>query len=204
MARGVALALDGREEISRGIVAGESGRAIAARLGRHYSVVNREIWRNGGRLAYRAMDAERNAADSARRPRARKVERDPHLRAAVDKGLALKWSPRQISTRLRVDFPDDEAMRVSHEAIYQALFVQAKGQLKARLIGRLRTGKVRRVSRAERRSVVTSKQAIPGMVVITERPQEAADQAVPGHWEGDLLMGKGNLSGIATLVERSS
>ena len=104
MARGVALALDGREEISRGIVAGESGRAIAARLGRHYSVVNREIWRNGGRLAYRAMDAERNAADSARRPRARKVERDPHLRAAVDKGLALKWSPRQISTRLRALF----------------------------------------------------------------------------------------------------
>lgn len=132
------------------------------------------------------------------------MERDPVLRAEVNKGLALKWSPQQISTRLRKDFPGDEAMRVSHEAIYQALFVQAKGQLKAQLVGRLRTGKVRRVSRTERRAVTANKQAIPGMVMITERPPEVADRAVPGHWEGDLIMGKGNSSAIATLVERTS
>lgn len=198
------LTLREREEISRGIAVNQSGRGIADGLGRHYSVVNRDIRRNGGREAYRAMDAERRAADSARRPKPRKVEGDPRLLAEVNKGLALKWSPWQISTRMTVDFPDDEAMRVSHEAIYQALFVQAKGQLKVRLAGRLRSGKVRRVSRGERRAVVVNRQAIPGMVMITERPAEAADRAVPGHWEGDLIMGKRNSSAIATLVERNS
>jgi IS30 family transposase len=138
------------------------------------------------------------------RPKDRKVERDPLLLAEVNRGLALKWSPQQISARLQEDFPDDEAMRVSHESLYQALFVQAKGQLKARLAGRLRTGRVRRVSRAERRAITENKQAIPGMVMITERPPEVADRAVPGHWEGDLLTGKGNSSAIATLVERTS
>jgi transposase, IS30 family len=196
--------MEEREEISRGIVAEESGREIARRLGRHYSVINREIGRNGGRTAYRATDAAQNAIVSARRPKDRKVETDLLLLAEVNKGLSVKWSPQQISTRLRVDFPDDEAMRVSHEALYQALFVQAKGQLKARLVGRLRTGKVRRVSRAERRAITANKQAIPNMVMITERPPEVADRAVPGHWEGDLIMGERNSSAIATLVERAS
>lgn len=185
MARGTALCIEEREEISRGIVAEESGREIARRLGRHYSVINREIARNGGRTAYRATDAAQNAIVSARRPKDRKVETDLLLLAEVNKGLSLTWSPQQISTRLRVDFPDDEAMRVSQEARYQALFVQAKGQLKARLVGRLRTGKVRRVSRAERRAITANKQAIPNMVMITERPPGVADRAVPGHWEGD-------------------
>ena len=204
MARGKLLCLEEREEISRGIAAGDSGRQIAWRLGRHYSVVNREISRNGGRPAYRASDAQQQAKASAQRPKERKLERDPVLLDEVNKGLQHKWSPRQIASRLRDEFPDDEAMRVSHEAIYQALFVQAKGQLKARLIGRLRTGKVRRVSRAERRAVTVKSQAIPNMVMITERPAEVEDRAVPGPWEGDLIMGKGNSSAIATLVERMS
>jgi transposase, IS30 family len=204
VARGTVLCLEEREEISRGIVAEESGHEIARRLGRHYSVVNREIARNGGRSTYRASEAQQSSIASARRPKERKVENDPLLLAEVNKGLTLKWSPQQISTRLRMDFPDNEAMRVSHEALYQALFVQAKGQLKARLIGRLRRGKIRRVSRAERRAITENKQAIPGMVMITERPPEVADRAVPGHWEGDLIMGKGNRSAIATLVERTS
>ena len=202
--RGVVLCAEEREEISRGIVAEESGRAIAQRLGRHFSVINREIARHGGRSAYRACDAQRDADVSAGRPKDRKVESDPLLLVEVNKGLALKWSPQQISTRLSIDFPDNEVMRVSPEAIYQALYVQAKGRLKAQLVGRLRTGKVRRVSRAERRAVTDNKQAIPGMVMITDRPPEVADRAVPGHWEGDLIMGKGNSSAIATLVERTS
>ena len=177
---------------------------ISRRLGRHYSVVNREIGRNGGRHAYRAGDAQHKAIVSARRPKTRRLERDALLRAEVNRGLARKWSPQQISNKLRVDFPDQEAVRVSHEAIYQALCVQAKGQLKARLVGHLRTGKVRRVSQAERRAGTENKQAIPGMVMITKRPPEVADRAVPGHWEGDLIMGKGNASAIATLVERTS
>lgn len=204
LTRGTLLCDDEREEISRGIVAGESGREIGRRIGRHFSVINREIARNSGRSAYRACDARQKATASAARPKARKLETDPLLLTEVNKGLQLKWSPQQISTRLRMDFPDDEVMRVSHEAIYQALYVQAKGQLKARLVGRLRTGKTRRVSRAERRAITENSQAIPGMVMITERPPEVADRAVPGHWEGDLIMGKGNASAIATLVERTS
>ena len=125
------------------------------------------------------------------------MERGSLLLAEVNRGLALKWSPQQISARLKEDFPDDEAMRVSCEALYQALFVQAKGQLKVRLVGRLRTGKVRRVSRAERRAVAETKQAIPGMVMITERPPEVADRAVPGHWEGDRATRcRTNVSGL--------
>lgn len=204
MARGKPLCLEEREEISRGVAVGDSGRQIAWRLGRHYSVVNREISRNGGRPAYRAFDAQRNAKASARRPKERTLEHDPLLRAEVNKGLRLKWSPQQIAVRLRADFPDDEAVRVSHEAIYQALFVQAKGRLKTQLAGRLRTGRVRRVSRAECRAITGRSPAIPDMVMITERPAEVADRAVPGHWEGDLIMGKGNASAIATLVERTS
>ena len=204
MARGRPLCLEECEEISRGIAAGGSGRRIARRLGRHYSVVNREVGRNGGRAAYRAGDAQESVQASVRRPKERKLERDPLLHAKVNEGLRQKWSPGQIAVRLRADFPADEAVRVSHEAIYQALFVQAKGQLKAQLAGWLRTGRVRRVSRAERRAVIARSPAIPGMVMIIECPAEVADRAVPGHWEGDLLMGKGNASAIVTLVETTS
>ena len=126
MARGAPLREDEREEISRGIAAGGSGRQIAWRLGRHYSVVNREISRNGGRPAYRASGAQRHAKASARRPKERKLEHDPVLLAEVNKGLRCKWSPRQIANRLRADFPDNEVMRVSHETLYQALFCRRR------------------------------------------------------------------------------
>ena len=194
------LCIEEREEISRGIIADESGREIARRLRRHYSVVNREIVRNGGRSAYRASEAQRNAAVFTRRPKDRTIESDPLLLAEVNKGLALKWSPQQISVRLKKDFPSNEAMRVSPETVYQALFVQAKAQL----VGRLRTGKTRRVSRDERHTITENKQVIPSMVMITEHPPEVTDRTVPGHWEGDIIMGKGHSSAIATLVERTS
>jgi IS30 family transposase len=185
---GTVLCIEEREEVSRGIVADEPGREIARRLGRHYSVVNREIARNGGRPVSRASEAHRNAAVSAKRPK-RKAESDPLLLADVTKGLVLKWSPQQISVRMKRDFPDNEAMRVSPETVYQALFVPAKGQLTAQLVGRRRTGKTRRVNRAEHRAVTENKQAIPNMVMITER---------------DLIMGKANSSAIATLVEEQA
>jgi transposase, IS30 family len=203
LTRGTVLCIEEREEISRGIVAEEPGREIARRLGRRYSVVNREIARNGGRPVSRASEAHRNAAVSAKRPKERKTESDPLLLADVTKGLVLKWSPQQISVRMKRDFPDNEAMRVSPETVYQALYVQAKGQLTAQLVGRLRTGKTRRVNRAEHRAVTENKQAIPNMVMITERPPEVTFP-VPGHGEGDLIMGKANSSAIATLVERTS
>ncbi len=204
MARGVLLSAVDREVISRGIVAGRSCRRIAEALGRHQSVVSREVARNGGRESYRAVAAQARAGGCARRPKARKVERDPRLLAEVNAGFARRWSPQQIAVRLVADFPDDERMRVSHEALYQALFVQAKGTLKVQLTGALRTGKTTRVSREQRRAITAKRQAIPDMTMITERPAEAADRAVPGHWEGDLIMGAGNASAIITLVERSS
>jgi IS30 family transposase len=187
MTRGVLLDVGEREEISRGVATGDSGRVIALRLGRHYSVVNREIARNGGRLAYRAAEAGRNATVAACRPKARKIERDALLLAEVNRGFRQGWSPQQIAARLRADFPDNEAMRVSHEALYRSLFVQAKGGLKAELVGRLRSGRTRRVGREERRAIIVRKQAIPDMAMITERPAEVEDRAVPGHWEGDMV-----------------
>lgn len=204
LARGRPLRVEEREEISRGISTGESGRMIAARLGRHFSVVNREIARNHGRRAYRAAEADRRALASRRRRKERRLEQDPALLSEVNRRLALGWSPRQIAIRLPKDFPGNEAMRVSHETVYQALFVQAKGTLKTELTGSLRSGRTRRVCRAERRAITAKSQAIPNMIMITERPPEAADRAVPGHWEGDLIMGKSNKSAIATLVERAS
>lgn len=167
-------------------------------------MVHRETARNGGRCAYRASDAGRRAVVCLRRPTPRRVEADPRLLGEVNKGLTLQWSPQQISPKLQMDFPDDEAMRVSHEAVDQALFVQPKGQLTARLAGRLRTGRVRRVRRAERRAVTASQQATPSIVMITERLADVADRAVPGHWGGDLTMGEANASVIVMLVEPTS
>jgi IS30 family transposase len=199
------LSLGDREEISRGVSAGLSGRAIAGRIGRHYSVVNREIARHGGRRAYRAAAAETAAALRRCRPKLRKLEADPALLAGVNSGLAQGWSPRQISRRLVLDHPDRPELRVSHEALYQALYCQARGTLRVKLTGCLRRGGTRRVSQAERRALATAKsQVIPNMVLITERPAEAADRAVPGHREGDLIMGAANRSAIITLVERTT
>jgi IS30 family transposase len=199
------LSLADREEISRGVSAGRSGRDIAEAIGRHYSVVNREIARHGGRRGYRAVAADRQAAVSRCRPKLRKVEADPVLAGEVNAGLAQQWSPRQISRRLVVDHPDRPELRVSHEALYQALYCQARGQLRVELTGCLRRGGTRRVSRVERRAVATAKsQVIANMVLITDRPAEAQDRAVPGHWEGDLIMGAANRSAIITLVERTT
>jgi transposase, IS30 family len=193
------LTLVEREEISRGIAENVSARTIGARLGRDPSVVSREIARNGGRSGYRAHRAAERAEQMVRRPKARKLEANQQLHGAVAAGLAADWSPGQIAGRLRVDHPDDEAMRVSHETIYQALYLQARGELATELKLALRTGRAERVPRGSTRP----KQArIAGMVNISERPPEVADRAVPGHWEGDLIIGKRGKSQVATLAER--
>ena len=193
-----------REEISRGIAQQLSGREIARGLGRDATVVNREIRRHGGRQGYRAVVAEQSAAVGRARPKARRVESNPALLVQVNSGLAKFWSPRQISATLVAEYPDDEGMRLSHEAIYQALYCQTRGGLKVELTGQLRRGGTRRVSRVERRAITAGREPIKDMVMITERPAEAEDRAVPGHWEGDLLMGAGNRSAIITLVERAT
>jgi IS30 family transposase len=195
-----ALTAAEREEISRGVAAGRSARQIAGRLGRSPSTVTRELARNGGRRGYRAAAADEQAWQRARRPQRCKLAREPHLAALVAEKLAKQWSPRQIAGWLKREFPDDETMRVSHETIYLTLFVQARGALKRELLAHLRRSRSIRRPRSHRRA---NPGPIPGAVSIRERPAEAEDRAVPGHWEGDLLAG-GNNTHIATLVERHS
>jgi len=195
------LSLAEREEISRGVAAGESLRLIARRLGRSPSTVSREVKANGGRRSYRACRADRAALRRARRPRPCKLVRCERLRDVVEAQLALCWSPQQISGWLVREFPDDPEMRVSHETIYQSLFVQSRGALRKELTRYLRSGRVRR--RGPKQHVRNGQGAIPGLVHISERPAEADDRAVPGHWEGDLLCGQGK-GVVATLVERHS
>jgi transposase, IS30 family len=195
------LTFEEREEISRGIAENKSSRVIARRLGRTASVVSREIDRNGGRANYRAHDAAERAETMARRPKRRKLEANRRLHEEVAAGLAQDWSPEQIAGRLRVEHPDDEAMRVSHETIYESLCLQARGELATELKLALRTGRAERAPRANTRP---KKARIAGMVNISERPPEAEDRAIPGHWEGDLIIGKGGKSQIATLAERTS
>lgn len=195
------LSLAEREEISRGIAAGHSLRAIATGLGRPHCTVSREVARNGGRGAYRALDADTKAYARAKRPKASKLTRLPALRAAVEQGLAEEWSPRQISHRLRLEHPDDHAMRISHEAIYLSLFVPHHSPLPRRLTQQLRTGRAMRYPKIARRP--TGRGRLRDMTSWRDRPAEASDRAVPGHWEGDLVMGR-RPSAIATLVERTS
>lgn len=197
---GRALQAVEREEISRGLAAGRSLRAIARQLGRAASTVSREIERNGGALEYRAAEAEARAWNQARRPQRCRLARHARLRDWVAEQLGRNWSPRQISFGLVQQFPDDAQMRVSHETIYRSLFVQARGALKAELVGHLRRAGFMRRSRHHQRPSV---QGVVDGVSIRERPAEVEDRALPGHWEGDLLMG-GNSSQIATLVERRS
>jgi len=189
-----------REEISRGLQAKESCHTIAARIGRAPSTISREVAAGGGRRRYRAWCADARADRKARRPKAAKLRTSGRLRAAVEQGLRLRWSPQQIARRLRTDFPDDPEMRVSHETIYQSLFVQGRGALRKELAQCLRTGRAQR--RALGRLPRTSR--LREMVLISERPAEVADRAVPGHWEGDLVVGKGCRSAVATLVERQT
>jgi IS30 family transposase len=189
-----------RERISRGIAAGESGRAIARALRRSPSTVSREIGAGGGRERYRAVAAERRAVRCARRPKPTKLSSSPRLLAEVEKGLERRWSPEQISARLRVDHPEDRELRISHETIYRSLYVQSRGELRRQLAANLRTGRTKR--RVRGRS--DDRGRIAEMVPISQRPPEVEDRAVPGHWEGDLLIGAGGRSAIATLVERQT
>ncbi len=197
-----ALTVSEREEISRGIAAGESARRVAARLGRSPSTVTREIARHGGRRRYRAGEADKRAWDRGRRPQVCKLARDPALGSLVAAKLEEDWSPEQISGWLKSEFPQDQTMRVSHETIYLTLFIQARGALKRELVAHLRrTRAIRRPRNAKRGN--RGQGQIVDAVSIRERPAEANDRAIPGHWEGDLLAGGVNTY-IATLVERHS
>ena len=199
--RGKVLTVEERDEILRGICESLSDHSIATGLGRNQSVISREITRNGGRDGYRVHAAQERYETLKSRPKTRKLEDNERLHDAVAEKLRDDFSPEQISGRLKQDHPDDPVMRVSHETIYQTLFLQARGELRTQLKLALRTGRARRVPRGSTRP----KQArIAGMVNVSERPAEAADRAVPGHWEGDLIIGKGGKSQIATLVERHS
>jgi IS30 family transposase len=197
------LSLAEREEISRGLVAGLSLRQIARGLGRSASTVSREVTRNGGRRAYRACRADRGALRRAHRPRTSKLASCPRLRKVVEAKLELRWSPEQISGWLVREFPDDVEMRVSHETIYQSLFVQSRGALRKELNRYLRTQRSTRRPAAFPKHVRNGQGRIRNLVHISERPAEADDRAVPGHWEGDLIYGQG-IGTVATLVERSS
>ncbi|MGI8305774.1 IS30 family transposase [Saccharopolyspora hattusasensis] len=201
MSRHEPLRFEEREIISRELCRDRSARFIAKVLGRHHSTIAREIDRNGGAKEYRAVDAQRRAEDNLRRPKERKLVSSTRLHDAVNDGLQEKWSPKQISERLREDHPDDAEMHVSHETIYECLYLQARGELRTQLKIALRQGRTRRVNRSR---ATSTRGKILDMVNISERPKEADDRAVPGFWEGDLIIGKGNKSQIATLVERTT
>ena len=203
------LSLQEREEIAVGLAGGDGPAVIARRLGRHPATIGREITRNGSalragrtvRARYRAVLAQSRAESRGRRPKPAKLATNRRLHDEVQKGLKKRWSPAQISRRLVVDFPGQEQMRVSHEAIYQSLYVQGRGALRRELAVCLRTG---RTVRKHHRKGIDGRGKIAGMVNIADRPAEVADRAVPGHWEGDLIIGKNSGSAIGTLVERTT
>ncbi|WTS94936.1 IS30 family transposase [Streptomyces sp. NBC_00096] len=179
-------------------------RAIAAELGRSPSTISREIRRNRhpGNGQYRPFAAQARADGRRPRPKPRKISQNPQLRAAVQAGLDELWSPEQICQALRAQFPNRPEMHVVHETVYQALYVQGRGELRRELAGALRTGRARR--KPHRQTQQRQPRFAEPMVMISERPAEAQDRAVPGHWEGDLIIGKDNGSAIGTLVERAT
>jgi transposase, IS30 family len=183
---------------------GVSIRAIAAELGRAPSTISRETRRNAHPDTgdYRPFAAGRRAEARRARPKPAKLVTNPELRRYVAAKLGLKWSPQQICQALRKEFPDQPEMHVVHETIYQALYVQGRGGLRRELATALRTGRARR--RPQRRPDARTPRFTTGMVMISDRPAEAADRAIPGHWEGDLIIGRNNASAIGTLVERST
>jgi IS30 family transposase len=189
------------EEISRGVAAGESCRQLAARLGRAPSTVSRELASNGGRHCYRAQAADAAAFRRALRPKPANLAVELRLRVVVEAKLALRWSPEQIAGWLPLAYPQDPVMRVSHETIYLSLFVQSRGALRRELQRCLRTGRAMRHPRAKR--LPQGRGQLRDTLHISQRPAEAADRAVPGHWEGDLIFGK-RPSAVGTLVERHS
>ena len=189
-----------REEISRGLANGASFRAVSRGLGRAASTVSREVRRHGGRRRYRASVADARAWASSRRPKVCRLATRPALREAVAAKLALEWAPQQIAGWLRHPYPDDPEMHVSHETIYLSLFVQSRGVLKKALVAHLRQ---RRTYRRPKGAAPHPGGHIVDAVSIRERPATADDRAVPGHWEGDLLVGARH-SHVATLVERRS
>ena len=193
------LSIGEREEVSRGIARGHSCRRIGEALGRAHTTISREIARCGGRERYRAHHADNLAWRRQLRPRPGKLASNPELATRVSELLAEDYSPEQIAGRLRLAHPDNEAMQISHESIYRSLFVQARGGLKKELCRHLRSGRSKRRPRGSGKS----RGKIREMVPISERPAEAEDRAVPGHWEGDLMMGN-QKTAIATLVERST
>jgi IS30 family transposase len=196
------LTLEDRIEIQRGIDLGESAAAMGRRLGWHPSTITREIARHSpdGRDGYRPFTAHKAAVRAARRDHPRKLAANPVLLAVVVDWLKLLWSPQQISRRLRCEYPDHPEMWVSHETIYKTLYVQGRGELRRELTRCLRTERARRRPQGPRAGGAR----IVGMINISDRPAEAEDRAVPGHWEGDLIIGKNQQSAVGTLVERST
>ena len=206
------LSLAEREEIAVGWAAGLEKAEIARRLGRHRATIGREITRNQthshhrglvrrGGVIYRACTAQQHAQRRARRPKPAVLARNRELHTWVQDKLTLRWSPRQIAATLRIEFADRPEMWVSHETIYQALYVQSRGALRRELAACLRTGRAIRRPRARPQQ---RRGRWKDIVLISQRPAEVADRAVPGHWEGDLIQGSGNASAIGTLVERST
>jgi IS30 family transposase len=193
------LSIDEREEILLGLSRGESMSSIARGLDRSPSTVTREVAANGGSSHYRIWPAHVRASEQAKRPKVAKLD-EPVLCAKVTEWLEKFWSPKEIARRLVLDFPDDPSMRISHETIYQSLFVQGRGELRRELARCLRSGRTKR----RPQGFVQKRGKIPDMVMISERPAEVEDRAVPGHWEGDLIIGANHASAVGTLVERST
>jgi transposase, IS30 family len=193
------LTIAEREKILLGLGQSMSLSSIARSLKRSTSTISREVAANGGQNDYRAWHAHRRARESARRPKPCKLRRGALLNQ-VSRRLRELWSPQEIAQRLPLDYPNDPEMRVSHETIYQSLFVQGRGELRRELARCLRSGRTKRRSRG----TVEGRGRIPGMVMLSERPAEAEDRAVPGHWEGDLILGAGGRSAVGTLVERKT
>lgn len=198
------LTLAEREKISQGLWADEHFSHIAKRLGRHASSISREVWQNvkRKRRSYSAIKAQEAAGERKRKAgRKKKLEANLELRDYVCRKLKQEWSPEEIAMRLKMDYADDMTMRISHEAIYQYLYCLPKGELKKDLMRGLRRKRKRRLSR---QSVHDRRQRIPDLISISERPEEIKDRTVPGHWEGDLIIGKRINSALGTLVERTT
>ena len=194
------LSLDEREAIGIGLATGESLRTIARRLGRAPSTVSREVLRNGGRQSYRAWRADARAAGLARRPKPEKLSQNPRLRAEAEKRLRQRWSPEQIANRLRLDFPNDPGMWVSHETLYRSVYLPRKHGLGRGLSAYLRSGRTRRRSPRQR----VGEGRLKERRSIHDRPESAKDRSIAGHWEGDLILGKRGESALGAIVERRS